>query len=58
MREYTDEEIQCFLEEDRLDPETLAKVRQLLKKSMPSDFLPSDEVWTQVHLKTGEDAPL
>ncbi|HID85930.1 MAG TPA: hypothetical protein EYP55_00955 [Anaerolineae bacterium] len=30
LREYTDEEIQRFLEEDRLDPETLAKVRQLL----------------------------
>ncbi|MDH7485036.1 MAG: AbrB/MazE/SpoVT family DNA-binding domain-containing protein [Anaerolineae bacterium] len=30
LREYTDEEIQRFLEEDRLDSETLAKVRQLL----------------------------
>jgi len=30
LREYTDEEIQRFLEEDRLDLETLAKVRQLL----------------------------
>jgi bifunctional DNA-binding transcriptional regulator/antitoxin component of YhaV-PrlF toxin-antitoxin module len=30
LREYTDEEIQRFLEEDRLDPQTLAKVRQLL----------------------------
>ena len=38
LREYTDEEIQCFLEEDRLDPETLAKVRRLLKKSTPGDF--------------------
>ena len=30
LREYTDEEIQRFLEEDRLAPETVAKVRQLL----------------------------
>jgi len=30
LREYTDEEIQRFLEEDRLDAETLAKVRRLL----------------------------
>jgi len=30
LREYSDEEIQRFLEEDRLDPETLAKVRKLL----------------------------
>lgn len=30
LREYTDEEIRRFLEEDRLDPKTLAKVRQLL----------------------------
>jgi AbrB family looped-hinge helix DNA binding protein len=29
LREYSDEEIQRFLEEDRLDPETLAKVRKL-----------------------------
>ena len=31
LREYTDEEIQRFLEEDRLDPEILAKVRRLLR---------------------------
>ncbi len=31
LREYTDEEIRRFLEEDRLDPETLAKVRRLLE---------------------------
>ena len=31
LREYTDEEIQRFLEEDKLDPETLAKVRFLLE---------------------------
>ncbi len=31
LREYTDEEIQRFLEEDELDPETLAKVRNLLE---------------------------
>ena len=31
LREYTDEEIQLFLEEDKLDPETLAKVRFLLE---------------------------
>ena len=39
LREYTDEEIQRFLEEDNLDPETLAKVHRLLKKSTPFDFL-------------------
>ncbi len=31
LREYTDEEIRHFLEEDKLDPETLAKVRFLLE---------------------------
>lgn len=31
LREYTDEEIEHFLEEDRLDSETLAKVRSLLE---------------------------
>lgn len=31
LREYTDEEIQRFLEEDELDPDTLAKVRNLLE---------------------------
>lgn len=30
LREYTDEEIRYFLEEDKLDPKTLAKVRQFL----------------------------
>lgn len=39
LREYTDEEIHRFLEEDNLDPETLAKVHCLLKKSTPFDFL-------------------
>lgn len=39
LREYTDEEIQRFLEEDKLDPQTLAKVRRLPKKSTPFDFL-------------------
>ncbi len=38
MREYTDEEIQFFLEEDKLDPETLARVHRLLKKSSSTDF--------------------
>ncbi len=31
LREYTDAEIQRFLEEDKLDPETVAKVRLLLE---------------------------
>jgi len=39
LREYTDEEIQRFLKEDRLDTETLAKVHRLLKMSTPGDFL-------------------
>ena len=39
LREYTDEEIQRFLEEDRLDSETLAKVRCFLKMSARGDFL-------------------
>jgi len=39
LREYTDEEIQRFLEEDRLYPETLAKVRRLLRMSAPDKFL-------------------
>jgi len=29
LREYTDKEFQCFLEEDRLDMETLARIRCL-----------------------------
>jgi len=32
-REYTDEEIQRFLEEDKLDPELLAKARTLLEEA-------------------------
>jgi len=39
LREYTDEEIQRFLEGDRLDPETLAKVRRLLRMSAPGESL-------------------
>ena len=30
LRQYNDEEIRRFLEEDKIDPETAAKVRQLL----------------------------
>lgn len=30
LREYGDDEIERFVEEDRLDPETAAKVRRLL----------------------------
>jgi len=30
LREYTDEDIQRFLEEDRIDSETAAKVKELL----------------------------
>ena len=43
MREYTDEEVQCFLEEDKLDPETLAKVHRLLEKFTSGDFAPGLE---------------
>ena len=39
LREYTDEEIQRFLKGDRLDPETLAKVRRLLRMSAPGESL-------------------
>jgi phosphoserine phosphatase len=39
LREYSDEEIQRFLEEDRLDPETLAKICRLLRMSTPGNFL-------------------
>lgn len=54
LREYTDEEILCFLEEDRLDPKILAEVRRLLEKSTFGDVLPSDGVRTQVRFKTGK----
>ena len=54
LREYTDEEILCFLEEDRLDPKVLAEVRRLLEKSTFGDVLPSDGVRTQVRFKTGK----
>ena len=30
LREYTDEEIKTFLQEDKIDPETAGKVRKLL----------------------------
>ncbi len=30
LREYTDEEIKTFLQEDKIDPETAGKVRELL----------------------------
>lgn len=30
LREYTDEEIRTFLQEDKIDPETAGKVRKLL----------------------------
>lgn len=30
LREYTDEEIRSFLQEDKIDPETARKVRKLL----------------------------
>ena len=30
LREYTDEEIKSFLQEDKIDPETAGKVRKLL----------------------------
>ena len=56
MREYTDEEIQCFLEEDRLDTETLAKAHRLLKQSTPNDSLPSDGVPTQVRFEIGNES--
>lgn len=52
LREYTDEEIQRLLEEDKLDPEIVAEVRRLLEKSTFDDILPSDGVRTQVRLKT------
>jgi len=39
LREYTDEEIQRFLEGDRLDPETLAKIRRLLRISASGESL-------------------
>ncbi len=30
LREYTDEEIKTFLQEDKIDPETAGKIRELL----------------------------
>jgi len=33
LREYAKDDIQAFLREDRLDPETAEKVRRLLRKS-------------------------
>lgn len=36
LREYTDDEIERFLEEDRLDPDTAAKIRTLLGRKKPA----------------------
>lgn len=36
LREYSDDEIERFLEEDRLDPETAARVRRLLGRNGPA----------------------
>jgi len=36
LREYGDDEIERFLEEDRLDPETAARFRRLLGQKGPS----------------------
>lgn len=36
MREYEDDEIERFLREDRLDPDTAAKVRRLLGRKKPA----------------------
>jgi bifunctional DNA-binding transcriptional regulator/antitoxin component of YhaV-PrlF toxin-antitoxin module len=33
LREYEEDEIQAFLNEDRLDPKTAGKVRRLLRKT-------------------------
>lgn len=33
LREYTDEEIKSFLQEDKIDPETARKVRKLLAQA-------------------------
>lgn len=33
LRQYETDDIQAFLQEDRLDPETAEKVRRLLRKS-------------------------
>jgi bifunctional DNA-binding transcriptional regulator/antitoxin component of YhaV-PrlF toxin-antitoxin module len=33
LREYEEDEIQTFLNEDRLDPKTAGKVRRLLRKT-------------------------
>jgi AbrB family looped-hinge helix DNA binding protein len=36
LREYEDDEIERFLQEDRLDPEVAARVRRLLGRKGPS----------------------
>ncbi len=36
LREYSDDEIERFLREDRLDPETAARVRRLLGRDGPA----------------------
>ncbi len=36
LRDYTEDEIQRFLEEDRIDPGTAAKVRRLLGRKKPA----------------------
>lgn len=36
LREYGDDEIERFLAEDRLDPDTAAKVRRLLDRKTPA----------------------
>lgn len=36
LREYGDDEIERFLQEDRLDPDTAAKVRRLLGRKGPA----------------------
>ena len=36
LREYSQDEIERFLKEDRLDPDTAAKVRRLLARKRPA----------------------
>ena len=36
LRDYTQDEIERFLKEDRLDPKTAAKVRRLLARKRPA----------------------
>jgi hypothetical protein len=36
LREYGDDEIERFLQEDRLDPDTAARVRRLLGRKGPA----------------------